>query len=132
MGTVATAREVITRYCDAWQRGDMPALVDCYSEGFTLHYFGRSPLAGDHVGKPAALATLAKATQLTGRQLLEIHDSLASDDHAVVLARERFQRDGKSLDVSRVLVYHVKDGRLSECWLYDDDQRAVDEFWGMA
>lgn len=126
----ATTREVIERYCDAWKKGDVGALVDCYHDDFTLHYFGRSQLAGDHVGKPAALAALGKATQLSGRKLLEVHDILATDNHAVVLARERFERDGKTLEVGRVFVYHVKDGRLSECWLYDDDQRAVDEFWG--
>src|SRR3972149_1698128 len=60
MSTVTANQDVIARYCDAWRRGDMATLVDCYGEDFTLHYFGRSPLAGDHVGKPAALATLAK------------------------------------------------------------------------
>jgi hypothetical protein len=34
--------------------------------------------------------------------------------------------------VRRVLVFHLKDGKLYECWLYDDDQRAVDEFWSSA
>ena len=53
----------------------------------------------------------------------------AGDGHAAVLARESFERDGKTLEVSRVLVYHVREGKLAECWLFDDDQRAVDEFW---
>lgn len=119
----------VRKYCEAWQSGDLATLVNCYSDDFTLHYFGRSPLAGDHVGKPAALAALQKVTQLTNRKLIEVHDYLASDDHAVVLARERFERGGKTLDVGRVLVYDVKDGELAECWVYDDDQRAVDAFW---
>jgi ketosteroid isomerase-like protein len=119
-------------YADAWQRGDAAAILALYSDDFTLHYFGRSPLAGDHVGKAAALATLAKVQQLTNRRLIEVHDVLAGDDHGAVLARERFERDGRTLDVRRVFVYHVRDGQLSECWLYDDDQRAVDEFWSDA
>jgi ketosteroid isomerase-like protein len=67
--------------------------------------------------------------QLTNRRLLEIHDVLASGEHAAILARERFERDGEELELRRVLVYHVRDGKLAECWLYDEDQRAVDEFW---
>ncbi len=91
-----------------------------------LHWFGESPLAGDHRGKPAALAALARMQQVANRRLVEIHDVLASDEHAVVLAREAFERDGRRVETRRVLVYHVRDGKLAEAWVYDDDQRAVD------
>ncbi|HEY5640106.1 MAG TPA: nuclear transport factor 2 family protein [Dehalococcoidia bacterium] len=123
--TAATVRA----YADAWRNGDAAALVALYADGFTLHYFGRSPLAGDHAGKATALATLAKVQQLTSRKLVEVHDVLAGDDHGAILAHERWDHGGHTLDVRRVLVYHVKDGKLSECWIYDDDQRAVDEVW---
>jgi hypothetical protein len=120
----------VRRYCDAWSRGDLAAIVDCYHDDLVLHYFGRSPLAGEHRGKAAALAVLARVQQLTNRRLLAIEDVLASDDHAVVLARERFERDGRVLEARRVLVYRVRDGRLVEGWIYDEDQRAIDAFWG--
>jgi ketosteroid isomerase-like protein len=125
----AANEAAIRRYCDAWKSGDLAALVDCYHDDLVLHYFGRSPLAGDHRGKPAALSVLARVGQLTGRRLLEIHDVLASDEHAVLLARERFERDGRELELNRVFVYHVRDGKLVEGWVYDEDQRVVDEFW---
>ena len=124
------ANEAAVRaYAEAWERGDAATLVGLYSDGFTLHYFGRSPLAGDHAGKAAALATLAKVQQLTNRKLVEVHDVLAGAGHGAVMAKERWEREGKTLDVQRVLVYHVRDGLLDECWIFDDDQRAVDEFW---
>jgi ketosteroid isomerase-like protein len=125
----AANEAAIRRYCDAWVKGDLAALVDCYHDELVLHYFGRSPLAGDHRGKAAALALLARVAQLTNRRLLAIHDVLASDEHAVVLARERFERDGRQVDLNRVFVYHVRDGKLVEGWVYDEDQRVVDEFW---
>ena len=46
----AVNEAVVRRYCDAWSRGDLPAIVDCYHEELVLHYFGRSPLAGEHRG----------------------------------------------------------------------------------
>jgi ketosteroid isomerase-like protein len=116
-------------YAEAWQRGDAAAIFALYHDDFTLHYFGQSQFAGDHVGKAAAVAVLAKIQQLTNRKLLEVHDVLAGDGHAAVIARESFERDGKTLEVRRILLYHVRDGKLAECWLYDEDQRAVDEFW---
>jgi ketosteroid isomerase-like protein len=125
----ATNEAVVRRYCDAWRQGDLATIMDCYHDDLVLHYFGRSPLAGEHRGKAAALGVLARVQQLSNRQLVEIHDVLASEDHAIVLARERFERDGRSHDARRVLVYHVRDGKLAEAWIYDDDQRAVDALW---
>jgi ketosteroid isomerase-like protein len=120
---------IIKRYCEAWKKGDLPTMFGLYHDEFVLRYFGRSPLAGEHRGKAAAIGVLGKVQKLTNRQLLEIRDVLASDDHAIVIARERFQRDGKQLEANRIFVYRVRDGKLSECWVYDEDQRAVDEFW---
>lgn len=120
---------VVAEYARAWEAGDAAALVGLYHDEFVLHYFGRSPLAGDHVGKAAALAALFKVQQLTNRKLIEVHDVLSGPGHGALLADEQWERDGKALEVHRVLLYHVRDGKLSECWLYDEDQRAVDEFW---
>lgn len=119
----------VAAYAKAWEAGDAAALVGLYHDDFVLHYFGRSPLAGDHVGKAAALAALFKVQQLTNRKLTEVHDVLSGDDHGALLARELWEREGRTLDVHRVLLYHIRDGKLSECWLYDEDQRSVDEFW---
>ena len=63
---------VVRGYCDAWSRGDLGAAIDCYHDELVLHYFGRSPLAGVHRGKAAALGVLARVQQLTNRRLLAI------------------------------------------------------------
>jgi ketosteroid isomerase-like protein len=130
MSSAREANEAVVRaYAEAWEKGDVAAIFGLYHDDFTLHYFGQSPLAGDHVGKAAAVAALGKVQQLTNRKLIEVHDVLAGEEHGAVLARESFERDGRKLDVRRVLVYHLKEGKLAECWLFDDDQHAVDEFW---
>jgi uncharacterized protein len=79
------------------------------------------PLASTHRGKATCLALLQKVRERTNRQLLEIRDVLASDTHAVILARERFERDGRILELNRVLLYHVRDAKLAERWIYDED-----------
>jgi uncharacterized protein len=120
---------IVRAYAQAWQDGDAATLVGFYHDEFVLHYFGQSQLAGNHVGKPAALAALAKVQQLTNRKLITVHDVLAGPGHGAILAHEKWERDGRTLEVPRMFVYHLRDGKLSECWVYDDDQRAVDEFW---
>ena len=52
---------------------------------------------------------------------------LASDDHVVLLTRERLGRDGAAFDADRVLVFRIRDDQLHECWVYDEDPARVDE-----
>ncbi|WP_065750176.1 nuclear transport factor 2 family protein [Bradyrhizobium paxllaeri] len=121
-------RQALGRYASAWLAGDRAALAACYHDDFTLHYFGRNPLAGDHSGKAAALGILAEVTRRTNRKLFAIVDIMAGPERGALLVRERFERDGKTAEVERLLVYTVRDGLLSECWVYDQDQAMVDAF----
>jgi ketosteroid isomerase-like protein len=118
----------VTRYAGAWLAGDRTALAACYHEDFTLHYFGRNPLAGDHSGKMASLAILAEVTRRTNRKLLGIIDIMAGPERGALLVRERFERDGNAAEFERLLVYAVRDGLLWECWVWDQDQAAVDQY----
>lgn len=117
---------VVRRYAKAWVAGDLPNILACYHDDFTLHYGGESPLAGDHVGKAAALATLAEVSRRSGRKTPEIIDTAAGDQRAVLLVRETFTRGGAEVRLDRALAFTVKDGRLHECWVYESDQAAMD------
>jgi hypothetical protein len=125
-GARVAAASVARAYADAWRRGDLETLFGLYAEDVVLHYFGRSPLAGRHQGRDALLRVLAAVQERTARELVSVEDVLASDGRAAIIARERFRRDGRTVEMERVLVYRIANGRLAECWLYDQDQRAVD------
>lgn len=123
------AGTVLALYAAAWADGDLEALVDCYAEDFILHYGGSSPYAGTHVGRDAALAVMAEVSGIAPRELLFVDDVLASDSAGALVVRERLSRDGRSIELERVLRYRVAAGRLAECWLHETDQAAVDQFW---
>src|SRR5262245_61513358 len=123
---------VLHEYCDAWRAGDLARIIGMYHDDFTLHYFGDSPLAGTHHGKASALAALSEATRRSGRQLLEIADVLVGQDLGAVVAVERVGPPGETADIRRDRLYRVRDGKLLECWLYDEDQRLVDRLWSTA
>jgi ketosteroid isomerase-like protein len=125
----AAIRAVVARYAAAWQAGDRAAIAACYHDEFTLHYAGHNPLAGTHRGKPAALAALAEVARRANRKLLGIDELMAGPRRGAILARESFSRDGRTAELERLLVYAVRDGLLSECWVYDRDQAAVDAFF---
>jgi len=119
----------VRRYADAWAANDLRTLVGCYHDEVVFHYFGRSPLAGTHRGKAACLQVLQQLRQRTNRQLVSIQDVLAGERFGLIVAIERFERAGSTVEIERMLRYAVRDGKLAECWIYDEDQRRVDEFW---
>ena len=125
----AAVRAAVTRYARAWLAGDRAAIAACYHDEFTLNYAGQNPLAGTHRGKAAALAILAEVTRRANRKLLDIDDVMAGPKRGAILARELFSKNGRTAELERLLVYTVRDGLLSECWVYDRDQAAVDAFF---
>jgi uncharacterized protein len=126
---IAEVRAAVTRYATAWLAGDRAAIAACYHDEFTLHYAGQNPLAGTHRGKAAALAALAEVARRTNRKLLGVDDIMAGPQRGAMLARELFSRDGRTAELERLLVYTVRDGLLSGCWVYDRDQATVDAFF---
>lgn len=122
-------RSVLWAYAEAWKNGDLAGVLDAYHEDFELHYFGRSPLAGRHVGRDRALAVLAEATARTDRELVEVVDVLHGDRLGALVVIERLGSAANRREVQRVLLYRIEDGKLRECRLYDEDQVFVDGLW---
>lgn len=125
-------RAIIDRYASAWAAGDRVAMPDCYHEKFSLHYFGRHALAGDHIGKAAALATLAEFSRRTRRRLVRIVAAMAGPERGAIIARESLGQGAAAVEVERLLVYAVQDGLLKDCWVYDQDQALIDRLVGEA
>lgn len=123
--------ELVRRGYEAFLSGDMATLNDLFADDIVWHAPGRNQLAGDYRGKEEVLATFAKVFELTGGTFkLEIHDVLANDTHAVVLAKATGEREGMKLDDNSVQVFHISDGKVTEQWLYPGDGYANDQFWG--
>jgi hypothetical protein len=123
-----STRSTLERYAKAWEDGDLGTLFELYADGVVFHYFGSTDLAGTHIGD-AALAAMAQASVRSSRTLLEVVDVLDGPVLGALVVRERFERDGRSEEVQRVLLYRVIDDRIAECWLYDEDQDLIDAFW---
>jgi ketosteroid isomerase-like protein len=60
--------------------------------------------------------------------VVEFHDVLLSDEHAVALVIERAVRGERSLEFNRVFVYHLRDGKITKTWSRDYYPYALDEF----
>ena len=65
-----------------------------------------------------------------GEYSSENHAYLADDEHGVMLQNSKATRDGKSLELQEVFVFHFRDGRFSEMWYLPVDQPAFDAWVG--
>ena len=120
-------RSVIERYADAWQRRD-PAALALYDPQFTVHWFGKNPLSGTHVGAQQVRAALGELTRRTNRSLVKIVATLAGSERGAIIARESFGTGTARVEMDRVLVFTVAEDRLRECWVYDADPDLVDRY----
>jgi uncharacterized protein len=118
---------VIERYADAWQRSD-PAALALYHPQFTVHWFGHNPLSGTHVGADQVRQALGELTRRANRRLVRIVATLAGAERGAIIARESFGTGDARVEIDRVLVFTVAEGRLRECWVYDSDPDLVDRY----
>lgn len=114
----------------AFAEGDMATLNELMADDIVWHFPGDSPLSGDYKGKEEVFGMFARLVEETGGTFKnEIHDLLASDDHAVALVNMSAERGDKKLEAHSVHVSHWKDGKLAEFWSMQEDQDAVDAFY---
>jgi uncharacterized protein len=115
----------------AFTRGDMDALRNqFFAADVRWHVPGRSLLSGDYEGPEQVIQFFTRIFELTGGTFsVELHDVLANDEHAAQLLTIRGERAGKQLNDNQVLVYHFRDGKVSETWTQVTNQYAVDEFF---
>jgi uncharacterized protein len=122
----------LRRGYEAFQNGNMDLLRDeLFAPDIVWHASGRNQLSGDFRGVDAVLASFVKQFELTnGTFRVEVHDILASNDHAVAIATLSGERDGKSVTDQYTHVCHFgDDGRLKEAWILSFNPYAADELF---
>jgi ketosteroid isomerase-like protein len=115
----------------AFSSGDMDTLRSLFAPDIVWHLPGKNHFSGEHKGVDNVLNLFMQNFQETGGTFkVDMHDAVANDTHAVVMASVSGQREGKSLDDRYVHVVHVKDGLITESWIFGENQDVVDNFWG--
>ena len=118
-------------YGAASRAGDRPAAFALFADDVVGHVPGRSPVAGEKRGKAAVVGYIEDAfARAHGDVTVELLDSLVGRDHIALLVRERLVAPDRTLDIRRANLYRVVDDRITEIWIFENDQYAVDEFFG--
>jgi ketosteroid isomerase-like protein len=113
--------------------GDLEAVRAMLSDEIAWHVPGRSAIAGDYVGKDDVVDYFHQRRRLgRGAFKVDVHDVLASEGRAVLLAGGQAERGGRTLGWETAGVFRIEGGMIAECWLLPFDQYAFDEVWSLA
>jgi uncharacterized protein len=123
--------KVLRAAVNAMTTGDVEGLPAFFADDVLVHVPGTSQLSGDYKGKEELFnGFLGKLMALTnGEVVLEPHDIIGSEDHAVGIYKWRATRDGETIEWRHVNVYHVRDGQIVEIWQHPFDFEHWNEFW---
>jgi uncharacterized protein len=112
------------RTVDAFRARDFDTLRSLIAEDVVWHVPGRSSMSGDVVGLDALVAWLGRANEL-GFTIRE-HDVFGNDEHVCALSYMGARRPGLVIEIPVTSVFHYRDGRQVERWMYPSDATAWD------
>jgi uncharacterized protein len=125
------AQEVLRAYIEAVRAGDRAAAFALFADDVVGHVPGRSAVAGEKRGKAAVVGYIEGAfARAHGDVEVELLDTLTGAEHMALLVHERLADGDRVLDIRRANVYRVQDGKITEIWIFEHDQYAVDEWFG--
>jgi len=122
---------IVRRGYEAFNRGDLETLIELFGDDVSWHTPGRSPLAGDVVGREAVFARLGLYVAETGGTFkADLKRVLTDEDGRVIgIHHNVAERDGKHLDVYCCVVFELEGGRIVDGREHFYDLPAWDAFW---
>jgi len=120
--------DALRSYAAALTANDLQKIVAAYHDDVVVHYFGNNPFAGTVCGKGAFLEVLRAIRNKANRKIVSVLDVLAGADFGVIITLERWEREGMVADLERLFRYRIRDGKIIECWVCDQDQAIVDSY----
>jgi uncharacterized protein len=123
---------VVQGYLADLGRGDVEAAGTRFADDLVYVAPGRNRLAGTTRGRGAAGAWFGAMGGLSGGTygITGTVDWLASDTHALLLAREHATVGGTDHDWTRAIDFTVTGASVSRVQLFEDDQYAYDAWLG--
>jgi ketosteroid isomerase-like protein len=116
---------VVREMTEAMNAGDMEGAASRVADDVVWHEIGR---AEPRRGKAELAGSMGDFEDFD--ITYEIHDVVASDDHAIVLGTAHATRGDRSLTYRTAEIYHLRDGQVTERWAFSDDTQAITDFFG--
>jgi ketosteroid isomerase-like protein len=121
--------DVARRLWNAIAAADVAELRAVIEPRAVWRMYGRSPLAGDHVGIEEILSFMAHTGELADELQSDLLEIFSSDGGAVLRYSVRALRDGRLLEIEHLFMLRIEDGRIVEGTFAPIDQERYDRFW---
>lgn len=131
MGTPEQNAEVVRKGYEAFNTGDMALLTEVFHESVAWHTPGRSPIAGERVGREATFEQFGRYVGGTDGSFKALLQDVATSDSGTVISihRNTAERSGKQLDVICSIVFEIEDGQIVFGRENFYDLYGWDDFW---
>jgi ketosteroid isomerase-like protein len=122
--------DLLRRGYEAFAAADLDAVFNLLADDMVWHNGGSNQLSGDFRGHAEIMGFFGRLIELTGGTFrLDIHEVLANDTHGVVLATAHAERGGQPVAVREANIWHLKDGKATEFWVFPEDTAALDRMF---
>ena len=118
--------KILRDMADRMNAGDMEGALDVLADDVEWHEIGRTEPTR---GKQALAQRYAESVGDFEIQA-DLHDVLATDEHAIQLMNVTARRGDKTLEYRTAEIYHMSDGKITARWAFSDDTAAIVEFFG--
>ena len=118
--------DLVQRIYAAYMAGDRDTVAASFVPDVRWHNSGFDATAGDLDGIPAVLDYLMGTDHVEDYDL-QVTDMLASEERVAIIARTSGRIGGRPIANDFVQVIRIVDGRVTEVWNYNWDQRGLAE-----
>lgn len=115
------------RLFEAFAGGDADTMGASMTDDVVWHLPGTNAFSGRFDGRQAVIGRLERMREAGLSARLEVHDVVANGEHIVALVHLHVvSAGGERYDQPQVQVMHVRDGRIAELWVMNQDQAVLD------
>lgn len=124
--------EIVKRYFGAVANGDLPAIGQALSDEIVWHQPGQGQLSGSYRGKEAVFKLLGEfMTRSAGTFRIDSVGALMGQGDLVAASIHfRAENAESSMSMTGIDLLRLDGEKICEVWLFSEDQRAEDDFWG--
>lgn len=117
----------IQQLIEAFNQRNLEPALKLFSEEVILHCPGKNRVSGDYHGRSGVVEFWQKQIALTNNTLQgEVIATSQGEGTLVLIMDVSVELDDQQVSWRRVNQYHVVDGRIIECWIYEGDQYTAD------
>lgn len=124
-------KEVIASYFEALSKGDVPKVFSYFDANIKWHQPGRHKFSGVKKNTDEIGAMLGKMMQETAGSLVVKPNGSMMESGDLVAAPVRFTatKGSQSMDMGGTDLFEVKGDKITQVWLFSEDQEKENEFW---